>query len=271
MNVQKYDTSPIREPAPIPHLTIKKQPPGYRFQTADYDKCQIIHVQAGQLFLREGETVNKLGPGWTIILVPGTAFNLFCRGLGYNGLGILYASGQALASVADKTALIPPDKNLSNLFASVWQETQSSGDRADMAIAAARFLEAAVYTRALPLLQQESPSLDKWLERTREMLGQSAFEKFNLRERLAATPVSYAHLSRSFRAKNGITLKRFLLREKIRQAQTMLADRGMRITDIAYELGFSSSQHFATCFRNFSGLTPSAWRREQPGVGQIFW
>ena len=118
-----------------------------------------------------------------------------------------------------------------------------------------------VYTRALPLLQPELPTLDKWLERTRELLARSTHEKINLHERLANIPVSYAHLSRSFRAKNGMTLKHFLLQEKVKQAQVMLSSPKMRITDIAYELGFSSSQHFATCFRNFTRVTPSAWRR----------
>lgn len=261
MNVHKYDTKRCPEPAPFPHLTLKNMPPSYRFQTTDYDKRQIIHVQTGRLFLQEGTIIRKLEPGWTIILFPHTAFNLFCRDIGYTGLGIIYPSGQALPYEGKNTVVIPPDQNLNDLFKAAWQEIQKGGNRTDIAIAAARFLEAAVYTRALPMLQVELPSLDKWLERTRNMLGRSTHEKFNLRERLSAIPVSYAHLSRSFRAKNGITLKRFLLQEKIRQARTMLTDHQMRITDIAYELGFSSSQHFATCFRTFTKLTPSAWRR----------
>ena len=260
MNVQKYDIK-LLEAAAFPHLSLKNILPTYKFQSADYPYRQIIHVQTGRLFLQEGTSVRRLDPGWTIILFPHTAFNLFCRDVGYTGLGIIYPSGQALPYDGKNTVVIPPDQNLNDLFKAVWREVQKGGNRTDLIIAAARFLEAVVYTRALPLLQPKLPTLDKWLERTREILSKSTLEKFNLRERLANTPVSYAHLSRSFRAKNGITLKRFLLQEKIKQAQIMLADRQMRITDIAYELGFSSSQHFATCFRNFTKLTPSAWRR----------
>ncbi|MFH1477407.1 MAG: AraC family transcriptional regulator [Verrucomicrobiota bacterium] len=237
-------------------------PPNYNFQTTDYPQCQIIHIQSGRLFLKEGSLIRKLEPGWTIILFPRTAFQLFCRDIGYTGIGILHASGQADLNEQSRTAAIPPDERLDDLFKIVYNESRKGGNRNDLMIAAARFLEAAVYTRALPLLQAKLPTLSQWLERTRDMLARSTHEKFNLRERLSTTPVSYAHLSRRFRVQNGITLKRFVLQQKIKQAQAMLADRQMRITDIAYELGFSSSQHFAICFRNFAKLTPSTWRKK---------
>lgn len=261
MNVHKNDTRHPRLSRAFSHLIVKNMPPTYRFQSADYPYRQIIHVQTGRVFLQEGTTIRQLDPGWTIILFPHTAFHLFCREIGYIGLGIIYPSGQALPDDGKSTAVIPPDEDLTDLFKAAWRELQKGGDRTDLAIAAARFLEAAVYTRALPLLQPENPALDKWLERARDLLARSTHEKFNLRERLANIPVSYAHLSRSFRARNGMTLKRFSLREKIKRAQAMLAERQMRITDIAFELGFSSSQHFATCFRALRHTTPSAWRR----------
>lgn len=261
MNVHKNDLRRLPETAQFPHLVLKNLPPGYKFQATDYSFSQIIHIQSGRLFLKEGAVIQKLEPGWTIILFPHTAFQLFCRDIGYTGIGIPYASGQAELNERSRTAVISPDELLSDLFKMVSDEVHKGGNRTDLTIAAAHFLEAAVYTRALPALQTTLPTLSQWLERTREMLAKSTYEKFNLRERLSATPISYAHLSRSFRARNGITLKRFVLREKIRQAQAMLADRQMRVTDIAYELGFSSSQHFATCFRAIAKVTPSDWRK----------
>lgn len=39
--------------------------------------------------------------------------------------------------------------------------------------------------------------------------------------------------------------------------------RGTRrtVTDIAFDVGFSSSQYFATVFRRYTALAPEAWRR----------
>jgi AraC family L-rhamnose operon regulatory protein RhaS len=37
------------------------------------------------------------------------------------------------------------------------------------------------------------------------------------------------------------------------------------VTEIAYACGFSSSQHFATTFRESNGVTPTQWRKKTAG------
>lgn len=45
------------------------------------------------------------------------------------------------------------------------------------------------------------------------------------------------------------------------RASELLMNPAITITDIAFSLGFPSSQHFATMFRKHMGATPSDWRR----------
>lgn len=49
--------------------------------------------------------------------------------------------------------------------------------------------------------------------------------------------------------------------KRIEQAKTILSQNDKPITDIGLELGYSSSQHFATVFRRKTGLSPSAYRK----------
>lgn len=49
-------------------------------------------------------------------------------------------------------------------------------------------------------------------------------------------------------------------RARVRTAERMLAETDAPITTIALELGFATPQHFATVFRQETGLTPSAYR-----------
>lgn len=49
--------------------------------------------------------------------------------------------------------------------------------------------------------------------------------------------------------------------KRIELAKTILQDSSKPITDIGLELGYSSSQHFATVFRRKTGLSPSAYRQ----------
>jgi AraC-like DNA-binding protein len=53
-------------------------------------------------------------------------------------------------------------------------------------------------------------------------------------------------------------------RRRIERAQERLREGGRAITEVAHELGFSSSQHFATVFKRHTGLTPGAWREGRP-------
>ena len=69
-----------------------------------------------------------------------------------------------------------------------------------------------------------------------------------------------------FRQMTGLPPHAFLMKCRIHRAKELLARGEMDITAIATELRFSSSQHFATRFRQETGLTPKAWREAQMSV-----
>jgi AraC family transcriptional regulator, L-rhamnose operon regulatory protein RhaS len=50
------------------------------------------------------------------------------------------------------------------------------------------------------------------------------------------------------------------MRQRIAEAEKMLRAPNARVTQIAHELGFTSSQYFATAFKKYTGHTPSAYR-----------
>lgn len=59
----------------------------------------------------------------------------------------------------------------------------------------------------------------------------------------------------------GITPKEYILRQKILLAKEMLLEE-TDITTIAFDLGFSSSQSFATTFKRLTCTTPSSYRKK---------
>jgi len=67
-------------------------------------------------------------------------------------------------------------------------------------------------------------------------------------------------LSRAFKEQLGKTVFEFLREERLRVAERLLADTSLRISDVAEEVGFSSSANFATAFREHCGITPTAYR-----------
>jgi AraC-like DNA-binding protein len=52
---------------------------------------------------------------------------------------------------------------------------------------------------------------------------------------------------------------------RVRLARRLLAETDSSLTEIAYDVGCASPQHFSTLFRRVAGQTPSAWRDHQRG------
>ena len=64
-----------------------------------------------------------------------------------------------------------------------------------------------------------------------------------------------------FKAETGISPRKFIVRNKISAAQRRLAAGSDSVLDIALDLGFPSSQYFATVFKRIVGMTPHAYRQ----------
>lgn len=71
---------------------------------------------------------------------------------------------------------------------------------------------------------------------------------------------SVTRFQRRFVTEIGFTPKEYILRQKIATARSMLDNEHMSVTQVAFDLGFSSSQHFAATFRRYTGITPRAYR-----------
>lgn len=58
-----------------------------------------------------------------------------------------------------------------------------------------------------------------------------------------------------------LTPARYLQTIRLKAARRMLSDdEGKSVTEVAFDCGFSSSQHFATCFRKQFGVSPTDLR-----------
>ncbi|WP_323037037.1 helix-turn-helix transcriptional regulator [Pararhodobacter sp.] len=72
--------------------------------------------------------------------------------------------------------------------------------------------------------------------------------------------LSADHFCRAFRASTGFTPHQMLTHGRIEKAKLRLQEPGVSMTTIAMDLGFSSSAHFSSRFRQLTGFSPSEWR-----------
>jgi AraC-like DNA-binding protein len=73
--------------------------------------------------------------------------------------------------------------------------------------------------------------------------------------------ISRYHFLRLFREAFGMTPHQYLIRLRLEQAKTLLAGDRASVTDVCFDVGFSSLGSFSTLFAERVGCPPSAWRR----------
>jgi len=77
--------------------------------------------------------------------------------------------------------------------------------------------------------------------------------------------ISPSHFFRTFQEFTGLPPMVFIERARIKRACGLLVEGSDTVTEIANELGYASSQHFATVFKRITGMTPIQWRMFQTG------
>ena len=73
-------------------------------------------------------------------------------------------------------------------------------------------------------------------------------------------------LCKIFQKLTGSTPMEYLSRIRIEHAKTLLRRSEVKVIDIAFECGYSSSQYFANSFKHATGVTPSVYRKRRSNL-----
>jgi AraC-like DNA-binding protein len=60
----------------------------------------------------------------------------------------------------------------------------------------------------------------------------------------------------------GITLKKYVNTYRVEKAKELLATTDGPVADLAYQLGWASSNYFCTVFKKYTGVTPLQYRKQ---------
>lgn len=81
--------------------------------------------------------------------------------------------------------------------------------------------------------------------------------------------VSRSTLFRKLKNLTGMSPQEFMRTERLKCAAGLLGQGCSRISDIAYEVGFSDPNYFSKCFRKFFGKSPSSFIEEGSQVPRL--
>lgn len=73
----------------------------------------------------------------------------------------------------------------------------------------------------------------------------------------------YSYLSRLFSETEGITIEQYLILQKTERVKELIIYDELTLSDIAYQLGYSSTAHLSAQFKKVTGMTPGKFRAQQ--------
>ncbi len=97
-------------------------------------------------------------------------------------------------------------------------------------------------------------------------LSSSCDQQWSLSQMAEKCGIQRTQLNAVFQKLTGSTPIKYLARLRVERAKTLLRKTNIKIIDIAFECGFSSSQYFANTFNHATGMTPSGYRTHCTGL-----
>jgi AraC-like DNA-binding protein len=71
----------------------------------------------------------------------------------------------------------------------------------------------------------------------------------------------YSYLSNLFSEVEGITIEQYIINQRIEKVKELLVYGELSLSQIAFQLGYSSTAHLSTQFKKLTGLTPSQFKQ----------
>lgn len=163
--------------------------------------------------------------------------------------------------------LTPVSVNLPALVVDIFKELDELYDRTDRFVFAYRSsLIDRLMTHSIRCLEScergQTAELDD-LAPAKEYIQSHLSGEITIDELAASCNLSKYHFIRTFHKRTGFSPYRYVQIMRIDRAKQLLIFSNLSIAEIASEVGFGSQANFGKVFREITGTTPAAYRKEQ--------
>ncbi|MBX5441650.1 MAG: helix-turn-helix transcriptional regulator [Solirubrobacteraceae bacterium] len=107
------------------------------------------------------------------------------------------------------------------------------------------------------------------LLRARDAMDRAYDRPLDVRALARVALMSESHFSRSFREAFGEPPHRYLQRRRVERAMALLRETDRSVTEICFDVGFSSLGTFSRTFREIVGESPTEYRRHAVGLPAV--
>ncbi len=118
------------------------------------------------------------------------------------------------------------------------------------------------YCKAVHSLSAAADAEQPLVAACKTLVMQKLYAKLEVQTLARELGVTPKHLSATFSRQTGMKLKDYITREKLRAAKMRLIYSDDSYDDIAYAYGFASQSHFGRAFKQWAGMTPGQFRKQ---------
>lgn len=112
-----------------------------------------------------------------------------------------------------------------------------------------------------PVDELESARVDSRIDFALRYIEANYTRPLNLEQLAQEAGYSASYFEAKFLKEMGTTLKQYVNKYKVEKAKELLAATDEPVTDLAYRLGWSSSNYFCTVFKKYTGVPPLQYRK----------
>ncbi len=98
------------------------------------------------------------------------------------------------------------------------------------------------------------------IRRAKEFIVENQAEDLSLGQVAKAVNTSVFHFCKMFKKATGLNFTEYVSRVRVEKARNLLLNPNLRISEIAYEVGFQSLTHFNRVFKKITGQSPTDYR-----------
>ena len=111
------------------------------------------------------------------------------------------------------------------------------------------------------IVSQIKTEIIKYIHHSPDLIRKVNFSDY-LSDKIGQT---YSTLSRLFSSVEAQTIEKYIILQKIEKVKELLIYNELSLSEISYELDYSSVQHLSRQFKETTGLTPTAFKKLEVG------
>ena len=147
----------------------------------------------------------------------------------------------------------------------LWKQTPSmAGSRYEATIQLLKFFANQLSNLSNQIVTEQLNAEPPMVTRARHFITANKRENLSLAAVAHAAGASVFHFCKVFRNSTGLKFTDYLARVRLEEAKTRLLNPNLRVSEVAFDVGFQSLTQFNRTFRRIVGQSPTEYRDKLP-------